>query len=140
MWNIQTKRLLIYFTCKTPVVILIKNTTLPDCTNSGGWCVFVEGRGKWGQTAILFHVTAMQVKHITCYEAAHLLQSSFHDRHDFWTDPYDHQHPGQANNNLCNITTWSSRGGLEVEQWSDNRTLSISVDQSPLGACMIIWY
>ena len=34
----------------------------------------------------------------------------------------------------------SSRGGLEVEQWSDNRTLSISVDQSPLGACMIIWY
>ena len=34
----------------------------------------------------------------------------------------------------------SSRGGLEVEQWYDNRTLSISVDQSPLGACMIIWY
>ena len=33
-----------------------------------------------------------------------------------------------------------SRGGLEVEQWSDNRTFSISVDQSPLGACMIIWY
>ena len=29
----------------------------------------------------------------------------------------------------------SSRGGgLEVEQWSDNRTLSILVDQSPLGA------
>ena len=28
----------------------------------------------------------------------------------------------------------SSRGGLEVEQWSDNITLSISVDQSPLGA------
>ena len=25
-------------------------------------------------------------------------------------------------------------GGLEVEQWSDNRTRSISVDQSPLGA------
>ena len=23
---------------------------------------------------------------------------------------------------------------LEVEQWSDNRTLSISMDQSPLGA------
>ena len=34
----------------------------------------------------------------------------------------------------------SSRGGLEVEQWSDNRTLCISVDQSPLGACMIICY
>ena len=34
----------------------------------------------------------------------------------------------------------SSRGGLEVEQWSDNRTLSIWVDQSPLGACMILWY
>ena len=33
-----------------------------------------------------------------------------------------------------------SRGGLEVEQWSGNRTLSISVDQSPLWACMIIWY
>ena len=31
-------------------------------------------------------------------------------------------------------------GGLEVEQWSDNGTLSISVDQSPLGACMIIRY
>ena len=34
----------------------------------------------------------------------------------------------------------SSRGGLEVEQWSLNRTLSISVDQSPFGACIIIWY
>ena len=34
----------------------------------------------------------------------------------------------------------SSHGGLEVEQWSDNKTLSISEDQSPLGACMIIWY
>ena len=34
----------------------------------------------------------------------------------------------------------SSPGGLEVEQWSDNRTLSISVDQSLLGACMITWY
>ena len=32
------------------------------------------------------------------------------------------------------------RGGLEVEQCSYNRTLSISVDQSPLGAFMIIWY
>ena len=32
----------------------------------------------------------------------------------------------------------SSHGGLEVEQWSDNRTLSISVDQSPLGAYMTI--
>ena len=28
----------------------------------------------------------------------------------------------------------SSSGGLEVEQWSDNRTLSILVDQSQLGA------
>ena len=28
----------------------------------------------------------------------------------------------------------SSRGGSDVEQWSDNITLSISVDQSPLGA------
>ena len=27
----------------------------------------------------------------------------------------------------------SSRGGFEVEQWSDNRNLSILVDQSPLG-------
>ena len=25
----------------------------------------------------------------------------------------------------------SSRGGLEVEQWSDNRTFSISVDRMP---------
>ena len=44
---------------------------------------------------------------------------------------------------LCSIQPWwaqSSGGGLEVEQWSDNRTLSISLDQSPLGACMIIWY
>ena len=32
----------------------------------------------------------------------------------------------------------SSRGGLEVEQWSDNRTLSISVDQSPLWALNIV--
>ena len=39
-----------------------------------------------------------------------------------------------------NKTGLSSRGGLEVEQWSDNRTLSISVDQFPLGACMVIWY
>ena len=31
----------------------------------------------------------------------------------------------------------SSRGGLEVEQWSNNRTVSISVDQSPLEVCMI---
>ena len=30
----------------------------------------------------------------------------------------------------------SSHGVFEVEQWSDKRTLSISVDQSPLGACM----
>ena len=33
----------------------------------------------------------------------------------------------------------SSRGGLEVEQWSDNRTLSISVDQSPLWALNIVF-
>ena len=26
----------------------------------------------------------------------------------------------------------SRHGGLDVEQWSDNRTLSISVDQLPL--------
>ena len=32
----------------------------------------------------------------------------------------------------------SSRGGLEVEQWSDNRTLSFSVDQSPLWALNIV--
>ena len=30
-----------------------------------------------------------------------------------------------------------SRGGLEVEQWSENRTLSISVDQSSLGAYIV---
>ena len=30
----------------------------------------------------------------------------------------------------------SSRGDLELEQWSGNITLSISVHQSPLGACM----
>ena len=28
----------------------------------------------------------------------------------------------------------SRRGGLEVEQWSDKRTLSILVDRIPLGA------
>ena len=32
----------------------------------------------------------------------------------------------------------SSRGGLEVELWSDNRTLSILVDQSPLWALNIV--
>ena len=32
----------------------------------------------------------------------------------------------------------STRGGLEVEQWSDNRTFSISVDQSPLWALNIL--
>ena len=31
----------------------------------------------------------------------------------------------------------SSCGGLEVEQWSDNRTFSISAVQSPLGACIL---
>ena len=38
---------------------------------------------------------------------------------------------------FCYIEMLSSRGGLEVEQWSDNITLSISVDQSPLGACIL---
>ena len=28
-----------------------------------------------------------------------------------------------------NLTSLSSRGGLEVEQWSDSRNLSILVDQ-----------
>ena len=35
------------------------------------------------------------------------------------------------------IVFLSSRGGLEVEPRSDNRTLSILVDQSPLGACIL---
>ena len=30
---------------------------------------------------------------------------------------------------LLKFEYWSSHGGLEVEQWSDSRTLSISVDQ-----------
>ena len=38
------------------------------------------------------------------------------------------------------FTLLSRRGGSEVEQWSDNRTLSIMMEQSPLGANMIIWY
>ena len=38
------------------------------------------------------------------------------------------------------LTTESSCGALEVEQWSDNRTLPISVDHCPLVECMIIWY
>ena len=33
-----------------------------------------------------------------------------------------------------NFRVLSSHGGLEVEHWSDYRTLSILVDQSPLGA------
>ena len=41
---------------------------------------------------------------------------------------------------LSYIDYISSHGGSGVEQWSVNRTLYISVDQSPLGACMIIWY
>ena len=43
---------------------------------------------------------------------------------------------------ILNLRGQSRRGGLEleVEQWSDNRTLSISVDQYPLGARIIIWY
>ena len=32
---------------------------------------------------------------------------------------------------IINFLRISSLGGLEVEQWSDNRTLSFSVDQSP---------
>ena len=46
----------------------------------------------------------------------------------------------QLNVRLLDYFNLSSRGGLEVEQWSDIRTLFISVDQSPLGACMITWY
>ena len=34
----------------------------------------------------------------------------------------------------------SSRGGLEVERLLHKLHDSILVDQSPLGACMIIWY
>ena len=41
---------------------------------------------------------------------------------------------------LSYIDYISSHGGSGVKQWSDNRTLSISVDQSLLGACMLIWY
>ena len=36
------------------------------------------------------------------------------------------------------LLTRSSRGGLEVEQWSDNRNPSIWVDQSPLWALNIV--
>ena len=36
-----------------------------------------------------------------------------------------------------NILELRSHGGLEVEQWSDNRALSISVDQFPHGACIL---
>ena len=35
---------------------------------------------------------------------------------------------------MLKVLKLSNRGGLEVERWSDNRTLSISVDLSPLGA------
>ena len=41
-------------------------------------------------------------------------------------------------NDIYNLKKISSHGGLEVEQWSDNRTFSISVDQSPLGVRMNI--
>ena len=34
----------------------------------------------------------------------------------------------------------SSRGGLEVEHLLHKLNDSVSVDQAPLGACMIIWY
>ena len=35
----------------------------------------------------------------------------------------------------------SSRGGLEVEQWSGNRTLYLSGSiPASLGACVIVWY
>ena len=34
---------------------------------------------------------------------------------------------------LC-LRVQSSHGGLEVEQWSDNRLLSASVDQIPIEA------
>ena len=46
----------------------------------------------------------------------------------------------KAGTKINDLYCLSSRGGLEVEQWSDNRTNSISVDQSLLGACMFIWY
>ena len=59
-------------------------------------------------------------------------------------------HSVWKNKNICiyNITTKpqktsmilqirSSHGGLEVEKWSNNRTLSILVDQSPLGECIL---
>ena len=35
------------------------------------------------------------------------------------------------------ISEGSSNGGLEVEQWSDNRTLFIWVDQSPPRSCIL---
>ena len=40
---------------------------------------------------------------------------------------------------LQNYANTSSHGGLEVEQWSDNRFLSISVDQIPAWG-MHDWY
>ena len=33
--------------------------------------------------------------------------------------------------NNINLAALSSRGGLEVEQWTDNSTLSISVGSNP---------
>ena len=39
---------------------------------------------------------------------------------------------------LYNFFFQSSRGGLVVEQWSNNRLLSAMVDQIPLGAMIYI--
>ena len=41
---------------------------------------------------------------------------------------------------IINFLKPSSRGGLEVERFLHKLHDSVSVDQSPLGACMIIWY
>ena len=38
---------------------------------------------------------------------------------------------------LAIIKFLNSRNNEEVEQWSDNKTFSISVAQSPLGACIL---
>ena len=42
-------------------------------------------------------------------------------------------------NKTCLIQVSSSRGGLAVEQWSNNRLLSATVDQIPLGAMIYIF-
>ena len=65
--------------------------------------------------------------------------NALHSKKDFKSITRDSYLKGKIK--FCFFTAvLSSRGGLEVEQWSDNRTLSISVDQSPLGACIILWY